>query len=278
MKFFFCILALLGMWRYFIVTGLSSLIRGTISWDEFCGRFSRLPEAPVSGIVMYAVLWVVPPFFYLSCLVANCGRFSRLVRMRLFIVACVAGALFMPLLLRSYPQMPRDACVLLVLWAISLWLERKGDSAAKRNPAGRGDVVILDAAAYREFTARSNRRPEFTPGFTPEMLLAEFEQLESALKEELSGLRGRYEIGDDWMENFFHCGGVYSNSLVSPAYVNAVKRAIARLPHAREWYYHTVCELDETAPAADSDAEFYIHDGKVYAPDDGNDYVRLLGS
>ena len=275
MKVFFCILSLLGLWRYCIVTGLASLVRGTTTWEEFCDRFSRLPEAPVPGIVLYAVLWIVPLFFYLSCLVSNIVNLSWIMKKRLFLVACVSGALFMPLLLRSYPQMPRDACVLLVLWAISLWFEQK-EAAARQQPSKSGDIVLLDEEAYRRFSDQSNQAPAFSADFTPEMLLAEFEQFENALKQECAGLKGHYEFGDDYQENFFHCGGIYSNSLFSSEYVDAVKRAISRLPHAREWYFHTVCELDEEDPVADWGAEFYIHDGKVYAPDDGNDYGLLL--
>ena len=135
MKFFFCILSLLGLLHYLQVTNMLALFCGSLAWNEFCSRLP-LSEMPVPKFLWYIALFVIPPFFYLSCLTTHCVRLSRLVRKRLFIGACVGVALFMPLLLRSFPAIPRDICVLLVLWAISLWFERK---AVAGMPEGGGE-------------------------------------------------------------------------------------------------------------------------------------------
>ena len=50
MKVFFCILSLLGLWRYCIVTGLASLVRGTTTWEEFCDRFARINRDMLSEL------------------------------------------------------------------------------------------------------------------------------------------------------------------------------------------------------------------------------------
>lgn len=275
MKIFLSILSILGFWHYFIVTGLLSLIRGTTTWAEFCNRFTRLSDAPALGILLYTLLWIAPPILYLSCLIANIANLSWQIKKRLFILACVSGILFLPWLYKSYTPMLRDGSILLILWAISLWIERKRRSSQQRS-SKLGNIVILGEKEYLEFSKQSNQAPKFSADFTPEMLQAEFEQFQNALKQECAGLKGHYEFGDDYQDDFFHCGGIYSNSLFSSEYVDAVKRAIARLPHARKWYYHTACELEEEEPVVNWNAEFYIHDGKVYAPDDGNDYTRLV--
>ena len=147
MKFFFCILSLLGLWHYLQVTDLQALLRGSLAWSEFSARM-QLSEMPLPLPVMCIALFVVPPFFFLSCLVANCVRLSRPVRKRLFIAACVAGALFLPLLLRCCPPIPRDICVLLVLWAISLWFERKEPTAMNPPAAEAGGSPRNDGANH----------------------------------------------------------------------------------------------------------------------------------
>ncbi len=140
------------------------------------------------------------------------------------------------------------------------------------------EVKILNEEDYRKISEESYAPVKFDTQFTEEMLDAEYEQLSEALDTELFKQPGNYNIDDDFGGEFLACGQIYSNDAAAPEYISAVMRAISQMPHATNWYYLTVCLLaeNETEPVIADNGQFLIHSGVVYAPDDGNDYIRFL--
>jgi hypothetical protein len=80
-------------------------------------------------------------------------------------------------------------------------------------------------------------------------------------------------------QGWHHCGGIYSNRICCPEYVETIVSVIAKLPHARSWAYHTAVEVGwrEEAPVLPQLGQFFIRDGTMYAPKDKNDYVAAFG-
>ena len=69
-----------------------------------------------------------------------------------------------------------------------------------------------------------------------------------------------FEVGWDFDYCYHVCGGIYSDRIICPAYLNALAAALAAAPEPAKWTYHTACEAEEI------DGEFFIRDGTVYVP------------
>lgn len=67
-----------------------------------------------------------------------------------------------------------------------------------------------------------------------------------------------YEVGWDFNYCYHVCGGIYSDRISCPAYVQAIAGALAAAPSPERWTYHTVCEADHY------DGEFFVRDGVVF--------------
>jgi len=76
---------------------------------------------------------------------------------------------------------------------------------------------------------------------------------------------------DDWGGTWHHCGGIYSARICCPEYVQTVIQVISSLPSKELWTYQTACESSETGGI--EFGQFFIRDGKMYVPDDGNNYA-----
>ncbi len=148
------------------------------------------------------------------------------------------------------------------------------------------EVSLLSRKDYDQRYRESCVRPRYTRTFTRAMHLAEFQKLDRSLHRAFSSrweythdyemMDGDPEFGDAF-DGWMHCGGIYSNRICCPEYVELILTAIARLPHSEKWMYHTACELHEKKPVlAERIGQFCVRNGTVFAPVDGNDYVRVF--
>jgi hypothetical protein len=149
------------------------------------------------------------------------------------------------------------------------------------------ELVILDEPEYRALYDRSFEKPTYSAEFTEESHRAEFAQLDRAIRSAISSRWTISEFGGmdkdcAIMDNeaagaWHHCGGIYRNRICCREYVEALLSAIADMPHADLWTYHTSCEMSwkERRPLI-GDGEFFVRGGKLFAPRDGNDYAGAL--
>lgn len=137
-------------------------------------------------------------------------------------------------------------------------------------------VKVVSEEEFEKLNMQFAEEAENSP-FTEEELQQEFDFCETALQREFSKLPGKWEMSDDYVSNFFHCGGIYSNNMLSPRYVNAMIRAIEKTAHPDKWYYHTACEvaMEEKFPLLTC-GQFLYHDRVLYVPDDGNNYTDFF--
>ena len=149
------------------------------------------------------------------------------------------------------------------------------------------EVVILRGAEYRKLYKQAFEQPEYTTSFSEKQHRAEFNRLDSGLRRALSAKWEEDFCGErdfaimDEGEAFgawHHCGGIYSSRICCPEYVDAIVGVLARLPHSPLWTYHTACETQHEDSPLPTHGEFFIRDGKLYAPKDDNDYAKVFGS
>ena len=149
------------------------------------------------------------------------------------------------------------------------------------------ETVILREKAYRKLYEGSFAKPAYTKDFTETMHRAEFDKLTRGLrksltrkwKEDFCGAKD-FAIMDDKeaFGGWHHCGGIYSTRICCPEYVETVVPVLALLPHASLWTYHTTCETWQDDTPLPVHGEFFIRDGKLYAPKDENDYAGVFGA
>jgi len=148
------------------------------------------------------------------------------------------------------------------------------------------ETVILREKAYRKLYEEAFASPAYTEVFTEPMHRAEFDALNSGLRESLKRAweedfcgNKDFAIMDDKeaFGGWHHCGGIYSTRICCPEYVEAITAVIASLPHASLWTYHTACETWQDDTPLPVHGEFFVRDGKLYAPKDDNDYAQVFG-
>lgn len=148
-------------------------------------------------------------------------------------------------------------------------------------PERNYELVVLGKDEYHQVYGIAFTHPESPP---KEELAAEYESFDKALRETLSqnweidpigGNRHDFAISDEWQESFHHCGGIYSKRICCLEYVQAIINVISGLPHSHQWTYHTAVECLDGGISA---GEFFIRDGKMYVPDDGNNYLQYFSS
>jgi hypothetical protein len=153
-------------------------------------------------------------------------------------------------------------------------------------PGHAFDVVLLKEADYEKLYKEAFKKPTYSRTFTQKMHEAEFKRLDRGLRRALAArweedccgnkdyaIMDEGETGSAW----HHCGAIYSNRICCPAYVKAIMKVIAPLPHAALWTYHTACETwHDDAPLPEF-GEFFIRGGRLYAMRDGNDYAKVFG-
>lgn len=84
-----------------------------------------------------------------------------------------------------------------------------------------------------------------------------------------------FALGDDWNASFHHCGGIYSDRIMCPLYVQTIASVLAEIPHAKRWTFHTAVEPQN---ADRSCGEFFIRDDILYARSgDSIDYDDVFG-
>jgi hypothetical protein len=149
------------------------------------------------------------------------------------------------------------------------------------------EVMLLGKREYLRRYKESCVRPRYTKAFTRAMHLAEFQKLDRALHRTFSSrwdytrdyemMEGDPEFGDAF-DAWMHSGGIYSNRICCPEYVQVILAAMAPLPHSEKWMYHTACELwRESKPVlATGNGEFFARNSTLFAPVDGNDYVHVF--
>jgi hypothetical protein len=153
----------------------------------------------------------------------------------------------------------------------------------------RYQLIILGKESYDALYKEAFAKPAYTPEFTLTMHQAEFDELDRELKKSLSAhweedpsgclekdfaMMHKGEAFGAW----HHCGAIHTNRICNPRYVQAVSDVMACLPHSLFWTYHTSCEMKwkEEEPVLE-DGEFFVRNGKLYAPKDGNDYAKIFG-
>lgn len=149
-------------------------------------------------------------------------------------------------------------------------------------PSARNfEVVILNESEYRPLYEEAFRKATYTTAFTEQMHRAEFGELNRGLRRELTAKWEEDSCGKkdfammdarEGFQGWHHCGAIYSSRICCPEYVEKIMAVMAPLPHVELWTYHTACETwldDSPLPAS---GEFFIRDGKLYAPKDKNDY------
>jgi hypothetical protein len=148
------------------------------------------------------------------------------------------------------------------------------------------ETVILREKAYRELYEEAFASPAYTKDFTEARHRAEFDALNSGLRESLKKAweedycgNKDFAIMDDKeaFGGWHHCGGIYSTRICCPEYIEAITAVIASLAHASLWTYHTTCETWQDDTPLPVHGEFFVRDGKLYAPKDDNDYARVFG-
>lgn len=146
--------------------------------------------------------------------------------------------------------------------------------------------VILGEKEYQKLYNESFKKPRYTRTFTEAMHRAEFDELDARIRKALSGKWKEDACGNkdfammDEGEGFgswHHCGAIYSNRICCPAYVEKILAAIVPLCHAALWTYHTACEAWRDDAPLPAFGEFFVRNGKVYAPKDENDYAKVFG-
>jgi hypothetical protein len=152
-------------------------------------------------------------------------------------------------------------------------------------PVGRGfEIVVLNEDDYQNERQKAFEKVSFSDAFTKEMLSSEFEQFDTKLRQALSRqwkedpfMEGDFAIMDteEWSGTWHHCGAIYSGRVCCPEYVETILNAIRSLPHAALWTYHTACECVDDG--AEFVGEFFVRAGKLYVPEDGNDYAKVFG-
>lgn len=148
------------------------------------------------------------------------------------------------------------------------------------------EVVILRESQYRPLYEEAFQKPSYTATFTEEMHRAEFERLDRGLRRALTAKWEEDCCGEkdfammdegEAFQGWHHCGGIYSNHICCPEYVETIVDVIAPLPHAALWTYHTACETWRDDAPLPEFGEFFIRGGKLYAPKDKNDYKKVFG-
>jgi len=146
--------------------------------------------------------------------------------------------------------------------------------------------VILPEKEYQRVYNKSFKKPRYTKTFTEAMHRAEFDKLGARLrkafkekwKEDACGEKDFAMMDEgEGFGSWHHCGGIYSNRICCPAYVEKIVAAIAPLRHAPLWTYHTACETWRDDAPLPAFGEFFVRDRTVYAPKDENDYAKVFG-
>jgi hypothetical protein len=151
---------------------------------------------------------------------------------------------------------------------------------------GTFEIVILREKEYWKLYKPSFNKPRYGKAFTKKMHRAEFDKLDRGLHRALGARWEEDCCGEkdfaimDECEAFggwHHCGGIYSARICRPEYVEVLLGVLARLAHSALWTYHTVCEVWEDDSPLPAFGEFFIRNGKLYAPKDENDYAKVFG-
>ena len=149
-------------------------------------------------------------------------------------------------------------------------------------------IEIVGKRKFEALYTPTFKFPTYTSKFTQEMHRAEFERLDRELHKQLGAQWTEDSCGDadfammDEIEAFqgwHHCGGIYSNRICCPEYVETIIGVIAKLPHAKFWAYHTAVEVswNENEPLLPDLGQFFIRDRTLFAPKDKNDYAAVFG-
>ena len=150
------------------------------------------------------------------------------------------------------------------------------------------EIEIVSKRKFEALYGPTFKFPKYTSKFTAEMHRAEFERFDRELHKRLGAKWTEDSCGKadfammDEIEAFqgwHHCGGIYSNRICRPEYVETIIRVIAKLPHAKLWAYHTAVEVSwqEDDPILPQFGEFFIRNKTLYATKDGNDYAAVFG-
>lgn len=153
-------------------------------------------------------------------------------------------------------------------------------------------IEILGKRQWETLYEQTFKVPKYTSKFTEQMHYAEFQRLDRELHKRL-GAKWKegspYDDGDFMMmdkveafQGWHHCGGIYSNRICCPQYVETIVGVIEKLPHARLWAYHTAVEVglyvdQEERALVNDTGQFFIRGGTLYTPKDKNDYVGVFG-
>ena len=97
-------------------------------------------------------------------------------------------------------------------------------------------------------------------------------QLRQALAQEWDPRQPDYAVTDARDPCWHHCLALYSDRICRPRFLEVLLAVLNAQPQAAKWVFHCSCE-----PVADQSrkmpvGEFFIHDGTIYVPEDGNDY------
>ena len=136
------------------------------------------------------------------------------------------------------------------------------------------DVEVLSEEEFSKLSSTIFGCREFASDTEREAYFAETFRLQEAVREQLAML-GDY--ADDWevghqvgaYAGVYNCGGIYSERMLTPAYVRAILKTIAMAKSPQNTYYNTVCEIiirDDSGTVIGDDwrGEFYISQGKVW--------------
>ncbi|OGV85415.1 MAG: hypothetical protein A3K19_06360 [Lentisphaerae bacterium RIFOXYB12_FULL_65_16] len=146
-------------------------------------------------------------------------------------------------------------------------------------------VNVVAEEEYRRVYDGAAQAVILTGSLTKAALQKEFEMFDASLREaiaknweidEFGGDEKDCAVSDEWQGGFFHCGGIYTNRICCGNYVQTILDVIGALPHSDRWTYHTAVEnLNDDEPVIGL-GEFLIRQGNVFAPDDGNNYKKIL--
>ncbi len=134
------------------------------------------------------------------------------------------------------------------------------------------DCIVLGREEFDEKYNKAFEEPAFTDDFTEDDLCNEFNKFTTELREQLTqnwiedSFEGDFELSEEFQGSFHNCGGIYTRRIFCKKYVDTIIEVMSKLPHASEWYFHSVIEqYDDEEEGLIPYEEFFIRDGKVYA-------------
>lgn len=133
-------------------------------------------------------------------------------------------------------------------------------------------IEILENKKFNSFYTqlRDQQRVEINDIFSENDFLNEFEltleHIRSCLSERwIEDCCGEadFAVGDGWGLVWQQCGGIYSERICCPQYINAIIKALEMSKYKDKWIYHTVYEL----PDVYANYEFITYKRTVYFPE-----------